>query len=180
MGIEVEKKYRLTAEQRASLATRLVETGATERKREFETNTLYTGNNLDRERTVLRLRRTERGATLTYKVRHSNHSGIKHNREDETSIGDADALDVIFTALGYKPFIVYEKRRTTWDVASVELVIDELPFGWFAEIEGTEQGIAEAEAVLALTGVEAVAETYPELTELYGRRDGDIIAARFD
>jgi adenylate cyclase class 2 len=180
MGIEVEKKYRLTAEQRASLAARLTEAGATERKREFETNTLYAGNNLDPESTVLRLRRTELGATLTYKERRSKHSGIKHNREDETSVGDAEALHDIFTALGYTPSLVYEKRRATWDVAGVELVIDELPFGWFAEIEGTEEEIAAAEAALALTEVEAVTETYPQLTERHGRHEGRIIAARFD
>lgn len=180
MGIEVEKKYRLTETELATLRTRLSEVGATNRKNEFETNTLYEGNGLDRERTVLRLRRTEQDATLTYKERHADRSGIRHNREDETPVGDPDALHDILVALGYKPAVFYEKRRATWDVAGVELVIDELPFGSFAEIEGTEEGIAAAETVLALTAAEAVAETYPQLTERYGRRDGGIIAARFD
>lgn len=101
MGIEVEKKYRLTVEQRDAVLERLRATGAGFAGEEFETNTLYAGNNLDTTRAVLRLRRTNTRAVLTYKERGAvDASGIKRHREDETVVANADALASILDALG--------------------------------------------------------------------------------
>lgn len=187
MGVETEKKYRVSSEERERLLRRLAEAGATREGEDFETNTIYRGDRLDPARDVLRLRRTNRKATFTYKRRGQiadasdprAASGIRSQREDETEVSDADALASILDALGYAPAVVYEKRRVTWRLGGVEIVVDELPFGLFVEIEGTEQGIGEAERALGLTDAEGVGETYPELTERHGRRDGGLVAARF-
>ncbi len=187
MGIEVEKKYRLSSHERDELLHRLREAGAELEGEDFESNTIYAGNNIDPHRVVLRLRRTARKATLTYKERGEakdpttqNLSGIRHQREDETEVADPDALAAILGALGYAPALVYEKKRATWRLDDVEVVVDELPFGLFLEIEGTERGIIEAENLLALNNVEGVEETYPQLTARYGMRVGEVIEARFD
>lgn len=179
MGIEIEKKYRLSSEGRERLARRLREVEAVLLGEEFEENTLYAGANLDPQRSVLRLRRVGDAAIFTYKERYVSDSAIKHQREDETRVEDAGALSLILEALGYRPALVYEKRRATWRVGAVELVIDELPFGLFLEIEGEEKEIEEAEALLGLTETEAEAATYPELTRRYGEKKGDLIEARF-
>jgi adenylate cyclase class 2 len=180
MGVEVEKKYRLTRDELKLLQRRLVETGAVRRgPEEFEVNTLYNGHGLDPQTRVLRLRRTDVRAVFTYKERDASASAIKHQREDETEVSDPDALAAILDALGYRPALVYEKRRTTWHVAGVELVIDELPFGLFMEIEGPEKAIIEAEALLHLTETEAVLETYPALAARHGVKRGEIMEARF-
>lgn len=180
MGIEVEKKYRLTVEQRTNVVERLREGGAEFVGEEFETNTLYSGNALDTTRAVLRLRRTNTRSVLTYKERGEvDASGIKRHREDETEVADADALASIFDALGYRPSLVYEKRRATWHAQGAEIVIDELPFGVFAEIEGTEDAIRELESSLGIASAAGVAETYPDLVAQFGTiRDG-IMEARF-
>src|SRR5215213_11026642 len=111
MGIEVEKKYRLTGESRASLIERLRESGATPEGEEFEENTLYAGGRLDVSRQVLRLRRTGARSVLTFKERGDSTAALKRYREDETSVGDAAAIADILDALGYRPSLVYEKRR---------------------------------------------------------------------
>ena len=183
MGVEIEKKYRLSLSERDNVLRRLRGAGAELQREEFETNTIYRGNGIDPARTVLRLRRTERKALLTYKERHAETAasqGIRSQREDETEVADADTLAAILSALGYTPALLYEKRRATFHIADVEVVVDELPFGLFLEIEGTEEGIRAAEESLALTNAEGVAETYPELTERYGQRKGEMIEARFD
>lgn len=180
MGIEIEKKYRLTGEQRERLRQRLMDVGATARGEEFEENTLYAGNGLELRSCVLRLRRVGGRAVLTYKERFASASAIKHQREDETRVEDADALAAILDALGYRPALVYEKRRTTWHVADVEVVVDELPFGLFMEIEGAEDSINEVERMLELTEVEAEHATYPELTARYGTKLDDRVEARFE
>ncbi len=179
MAIEIEKKYRLTREQRERLMVRLRESGATPEGEEFEENTLYAGGNLDVSKQVLRLRRVGGKAILTYKERHASESAIKQHREDETGIDDADALVAILDALGYRPTLIYEKRRATWQWKGAEIVVDELPFGLFVEIEGEENVITEVEHSLGLNEAEAEMATYPDLTRQHGEKRGDVVESRF-
>lgn len=179
MGTEVEKKYRLTLEQRERLIQRLRESGAAALGDEFEENTLYAGGNLNLSRAVLRLRRVAGKAILAYKEREASESAIKRQREDETVVEDAQALDQIFSALGFRPALVYEKRRSTWRLKGAEVVVDELPFGLFAEIEADEKTIMEVEELLGLRDAEAEMATYPGLARRHGVKRGDVIEARF-
>jgi adenylate cyclase, class 2 len=179
MAIEIEKKYRLTPEQRERLMVRLQGSGATHEGEELEENTLYAGGNLDISRQVLRLRRVGNKGILTYKERRASESAIKQHREDETGVEDVEALTAILDALGYKPTLVYEKRRATWLWKNAEIVVDELPFGLFVEIEGEESVIGEVEQSLGLDEAEAEMATYPELARQYGQKRGDVIEARF-
>jgi len=179
MGVEVEKKYRATGGQSARLRRRLAEVGAERRGEEFEENTLYTGPNLERGGRVLRLRRAGSRATLTFKERMPSESAVKHHREDETRVEDPQALASILEALGYRPALVYEKRRETWLLAGVEVVLDELPFGLFVEIEGDEDSIQKAERLLELADAEPEHATYPQLALRYGAKNGDLTEARF-
>ncbi|MCA1555453.1 MAG: class IV adenylate cyclase [Acidobacteria bacterium] len=180
MGTEVEKKYRIGSDEAARLRGRLVTVGAERSGEEFEENTLYTGPGLEGRNRVLRLRRVNGGrAVFTFKESLADSSGIKHRREDETTVENPDALAAILDALGYTPAIVYEKRRETWLVAGVEVVVDELPFGMFIEIEGGEESILEAECLLELTATETEHKSYPQLTLEHGTGNGKIIEARF-
>jgi adenylate cyclase class 2 len=179
MGVEIEKKYRLARAQHESLVRRLAESGAAHIREEFEENTLYAGGQLDLSRQALRLRRVGGRAILTYKERFSSESSIKRHREDETIVENAQALADILDALGYKPTLVYEKRRATWALKGAEVVIDELPFGLFVEIEGEEDAITEAEQLLALAEADAEPATYPELARQHGVKRGDVVESRF-
>jgi adenylate cyclase class 2 len=178
MALEIEKKYRLTREQHEALARRLRESGAVYVGEEFEENTLYAGGKLDLSRQALRLRRLDGKAILTYKERSTSQSSIKRYREDETLVEDAQALADILDALGFKTSLVYEKRRATWQLKGAEIVLDELPFGLFVEIEGEEDCIMEVEQSLGLAEAEEETATYPELAQRYGQRRGDVIEAR--
>jgi adenylate cyclase, class 2 len=180
MPIEIEKKYRLTHEMLAPLRQRLREVGAEGRgSAEFEENVIYTGPGLDPARRVLRLRRKGVRAVFTFKERDLSGSPVKRQREEETEVADADALAAILEALGYSPALVYEKRRETWRIADTEVVIDELPFGLFVEIEGDEASIIEVEKLLGLDTAEAEHAPYPELTLRHGTKKGDTVEARF-
>jgi len=179
MGVEVEKKYRLTRAERERVLERLNHIGAQFCGAEFEENILYAGGIINLKNCVLRLRRVAGRALLTYKELFATDSAIKHQREDETEVDDAQAMAAILEALGYRPAIVYEKRRATWRVAQTEVVIDELPFGFFMEIEGEERAIVEAEKALQLTETQAEMATYPQLTAQHGKKSGEVIEARF-
>lgn len=177
--IEIEKKYRLTEEQRDAVVQRLREVDArVVRGEEFEENTIYGGAALQRENSVLRLRRVGERALLTFKERFPSTAAIKHQREEETEVADADAMEAILEALGFTPALVYEKRRQTWRFRNTEVVIDELSFGLFMEIEGEEEEIEAAERELGIDGFPTEHSTYPQLAEKHGRRVGEMIEAR--
>jgi len=179
MPTEIEKKYRVTEEGAARVRASLLNAGARAEGVGFEVNTLYAGNGLDTTSCVLRLRRVGDGARLTFKERQESESSVKRHREEETGVADADAAAAILEAVGFRPALVYEKRRETWRMGNTEVVIDELPFGWFVEIEGEERDILDVERRLELTSAEAVNESYPELTRTHGAKNGNTVEARF-
>ena len=180
MAIEIEKKYRLTPEQADSLRRRLAEAGESGGGgAEFEENVIYTGPGLDPRLRVLRLRRKGGRAVFTFKERDLSGSPVKRQREEETEVADAAALAAILEALGYRPALVYEKRRETWRFSDAEVVVDELPFGLFAEIEGAEDEILRVEKLLGLDAAEPEHAPYPELTRRHGEKKGDAVEARF-
>jgi adenylate cyclase, class 2 len=179
MGIEIEKKYRLTKEQRERLQRRLRRIKATKVAEEFEENILFGGGVLDEGNSVLRLRKMSDSSILTYKERLPSSSSIKHQREDETAVADREAMENILDALGFTTVLVYEKRRATWRVGKTEVAVDELPFGFFAEIEGEENAIRDVEKLLNLSGVKAEGATYPSLAHKFGKDRAGVIEARF-
>ena len=179
MAIEIEKKYRLTAKQRDEVLKRLPTIGAKRAGEEFEENTLFDGDSIDLSRSVLRLRRVGKRAILTYKERFPTRSDIKHQREDETRVEDAEAMELILEGLGFIAALVYEKRRETWKLGKTEIVIDELPFGLFMEIEGRVSDIRTVERKLGMKGLKAESATYPQLTRKHGKVYDGLIEARF-
>jgi adenylate cyclase class 2 len=179
MPIEVEKKYRMTEQECVAVAERLRALYAQCFGSELEVNTIYTNNLLEVERAVLRLRRVGNRAILTFKKRFPNVASVKRQLEEETEVSDADATARILDLLGFRQTLVYEKRRQTWKYGGAEITIDELPFGWFIEIEGEEPEIERVEKALGLNGSHAEEATYPQLTRSYGVLVGDVIQAKF-
>ena len=177
--IEVEKKFRLTKRQRDAVLKRLPAVGAELEGEDFEENTLFNGATLEIGTCVVRLRRVDGKATLTYKKALPGVSSIKQRREEETQVADPEAMEAILVALGFTPALVYEKRRQTWRLGNAEIVIDVLPFGLFMEIEGRAGDIKAVERTLALKGLKAESATYPQLTRKHGKVFDGLIEARF-
>ena len=179
MANEIERKYRLSADQKAEMLKSLEEIGAAFAGEDFEENILFSSDELLAKRAVLRLRRIGARTILTYKQKIQSDIAAKHHLEHETEVADFDELAKIFENLGYRRSLVYEKRRRTWNFRQVEIVLDTLPFGEFMEIEGSLTAIAETEMFLGAEDYEVVPETYPNLTLKFGTRRGDLIEARF-
>ena len=179
MPIEIEKKYRLNQKQRIAVERRLRKVGAFKHEIEREENTIYRGGRLDFGGCALRLRRVDRRAILTFKQRIPTTSPIKHQREEETEVANADKVDAILQSLGFVPALVYEKRRRRWKLGKAEIVVDELPFGLFMEIEASEKAIARIEKEIGAEDLPAVIETYPTLTAKFGKQRNGVIEARF-
>jgi adenylate cyclase, class 2 len=99
---------------------------------------------------VLRLRQDSR-ARLTYKEGGATlDNGLFGRFEAETEVGDFDTMHLILEKLGFAPSMIYEKYRTTYTLAGAEVVLDEMPYGNFVEIEGDGESIPRAVQLLAL------------------------------
>ena len=179
MSIETEKKYRLDERSRSDVERALEKAGGEYIGRDLEENVIYSSDALRQSRGVIRLRHSGDRTILTFKRRVSNRADVKEQIEHETEVADADAIRSILDELSIRPILVYEKYRDTWRFRSVEVVLDELPFGLFMEIEGTITGIAEAEILLDLQDLETVHETYPTMTARLGMINGELTEARF-
>jgi len=179
MAVEIEKKYRLPDERKQEFLNSLHEVGAEFQGEDLEENVIYGGGTLAKVGGALRIRKTQDQTLLTFKKRIPNSTGAKHQLEHETQISDAESLDLIIRELGMKPAVLYEKRRKKWNFRSVEIVLDELPFGWFIEIEGSLTAILEAEMRLGIDDLEVEHRTYPTLTRELGSTNGSITEARF-
>lgn len=178
MAIEIEKKYRLTSQQRQLISSRLPEIGAISEGEDFEENILFRGGRLELGHSVLRLRCLKDSSILTFKERIPSASGIKHQKEHETRVQDPESMKVILSSIGFSPWLVYEKRRQNWRLDNTEIALDELSFGLFMEIEGDEKSILEVERKLQIEDLRSEHQTYPELALKHGKRTGDIVEAR--
>ena len=145
MATEIEKKYRLEDGDAERLASTLAEFNAEYLGEDHEENIIFSSSSLAENASVVRIRRIDGRAILTYKRRLPGISDLKHQIEYETEIADADAMTAILESLGLEPKIVYEKRRRKWRLRSAEVVLDVLPFGSFMEIEGSVTAIKEAD-----------------------------------
>jgi len=179
MAIEIEKKYRIDEERMADLAERLERLGAYYVGEAFEENLLHRGGVLEGRNAVLRLRKTGERAMLTYKERVATVDAFKRQIEHETEVSSVEATERIIESLGFRLAVVYEKRRRTWRLSDVEVVLDELPFGLFLEIEGLEIAIEKMEKLLEIADLTVEPLGYPRLTLKHGEQNGPVIEARF-
>jgi adenylate cyclase class 2 len=179
MAIEIEKKFILSSDRREQVLENLKKFRAEFVGEDLEENTLYSGGILQEKRAVLRVRKIGDKTVLTYKQRIENDSDVKHQIEYETVVEKAEEIEKIIENLGFEKILIYEKRRQTWRFSAVEVVLDELPFGQYMEIEGSVTAIAEAEMLLGIENLAVENETYPHLTQRFGIQKERLIEARF-
>jgi adenylate cyclase, class 2 len=106
---------------------------------------------LTRQHQVLRLRRDTINH-LTYKSPARPDSEVSARREIEFTVGDFDDARLFLEALGYEVSISYEKYRAVYQLDDALLMVDEMPFGNFLEIEG--QDVSAIKTAAARLGLE--------------------------
>ena len=109
---------------------------------------------------MLRLRDAN-GYIITYKGPEDKSHEFKKRHEINLRIKDADMIIELFAAIGYVPDHVYEKKRETWYLEKVNILIDEIPLmGFFVEIEGDTEEIKKAIKSLGFENHEPITKTY--------------------
>lgn len=179
MAIETEIKYRLSSEQFKQVQKDLEELNAEFVGKDFEENKIYSSEVLRSLDAILRIRRIDEKSILTFKRRKSGERGIKEHVEHETVVESASETAKIIEELGCEKVLIYEKRRKTYKFRKVEIVLDELPFGLYMEIEGDFMSIKEAEMFINAEDFEIEHKTYPHLTANLGKKVKNCVEARF-
>ena len=95
-------------------------------------------NDLRNASRVLRLRQDEK-ARFTFKgPSMEKEGGILSRQEIEFVVEDFNIARQFLEALGFEAVVFYEKFRTTYELGDIHIMLDELPYGEFVEIEGED------------------------------------------
>ncbi len=184
--LEVEVKFYVP--DLTAVRQRLLALGAKISKpRVYERNVRFdtTDEVLRQKLAILRLRQ-DTAVRLTYKgmPQHAVQGEARVREELEVAVSDGETMTLILERLGYFPVQVYEKYRETFVWGDVEIVLDEMPFGNFVELEGPEPAIKETAVQLELDWHGRILTNYlglmAELKQAYNLPFADLTFANFD
>jgi adenylate cyclase, class 2 len=164
-GQETEVKFYL--QHLHALASRIVATGGrlrTSRTHEFNLRFDTAGGRLHGSGRVLRLRQDQK-AYLTYKDNAEVVDGALRRREFELAVDDFEVAKELLRALDYRIVLTYEKFRTVYDHGMAQVMLDELPYGHFVEIEGARANLEPLAEQLGLRWTCAIPRSYHALFE---------------
>lgn len=163
-GQETEAKFYVRNLQR--IQSRLEDLGAhLLQERVLETNIRFDlpGAPLRAQGRVLRLRQDTQ-TRLTYKSASQRAEGVLSREEIEFVVEDFEKAKRFLEALGYQKLVYYEKFRATYEWNETLIMLDELPYGSFVEIEGENVDTIRAAAdKLYLNWDAAIAASYNAL-----------------
>lgn len=112
---------------------------------------------------VLRLRHDSE-TRLTFKGSSQAQNGVLARQEIEFVVEDFEKARQFLEALGFRELIIYEKYRATYELENAMIMLDELPYGNFLEIEGQSvQQIQSIAAMLNLNWAAAIPTSYTAL-----------------
>jgi adenylate cyclase class 2 len=133
-----------------------------------ETNLRFDNANNELRRTyrVLRLRQDEK-ARFTFKGPSvEKEGGVLSRREIEFVVEDFENAKQFLEALGFEVVVFYEKFRATYELNDIHIMLDELPYGEFVEIEGESvEAIHNTASLLGLNWGAMVKAGYHALFE---------------
>ncbi|MEA3326088.1 MAG: class IV adenylate cyclase [Chloroflexota bacterium] len=109
---------------------------------------LDTGENtLMKTGRMLRIRKDDR-IRITYKANARIEDGVIARTEIEFTADDFGKARRLFEGLGYRVVVTYEKYRREYQLGDVTVMLDELPFGDFMEIEAPNNTLIEGIALV--------------------------------
>lgn len=186
--LEIEVKFFVT--NLANVRERVVAAGASVKKaRVYERNIRYDNawDGLMARGAMLRLRQDKK-AKMTFKgvPQDGDHSDTQARvrEEIEFEVGDFDSADLLLQRVGFIPRQTYEKYRETFQLGGVEIVLDEMPYGDFIELEGSEEEIRTVADQLRLSWDARIITNYlgllAQLNAHHGIEIQDLTFANFE
>jgi adenylate cyclase class 2 len=145
--LEIEAKVKV--ENLESVAQKLAQAGACFKHELLQKDSYF----IDADRTVvkpgcgLRLRKQKTNENekvlLTYKGP-KKKTKFKTRQEIEFEISEPDKAELLLAALGCYKKLMFEKKRSLWQLEQCLICLDELPLlGCFVEVEGPDEAAVE-------------------------------------
>ncbi len=162
---EVEVKFHIAHLQ--ELEQRILQRGGRLiSARGLETNLRFDtpDGQLRRGQRALRLR-VDSAIKLTYKGPGTLQHGVRTRPEAEVLVHDLEGARAVLEGLGYVEIFEYEKYRTTYSLDHIEVMLDELPYGDFVELEGAFAALRPVAERLDLHWASAIPDSYHLLFE---------------
>ena len=160
--LEVEVKF--LVDDLSALRAQVQALGATQkRERVFEHNVRFdTAEETLLQRDELLRLREDTAVSLTFKgpTPAAQNSEAKVREELEVTVSDFATMRTLLQRLGFEPVQVYDKYRETFHLDDVEIVLDELPYGNFVELEGKEEAIKPLADRLGLDWAQRITTDY--------------------
>jgi len=161
---EIEVKFLIEA--LPAMRQRLLALGATcSTPRTYEENLLFDTPDAQfrQQGRLLRLRRDRRNR-ITYKEPTThNDLDFKIMQEYEIEVSDFAQAHAILAKLGFVQVLRFEKYRETFTYQDAEIVLDEVPFGTFMEIEAAQEGIRALVTALDLDFATRLVSSYVDI-----------------
>lgn len=183
--LEIEVKFFLS--DKDVFRTKLLGAGAAEVvPRTYERNVRFDtpAEGLRSQGKLLRLRQ-DASTRLTFKGATAEDlaSEARVREELEVSVENFKTMAAILKRVGFQPVQIYEKYRQTFQMGDVEIVIDEMPYGDFVELEGDDQELLAAADKLGLNWDQRILANYLALmvkfAEFYNLSFSDVTFENF-
>ncbi|MFA6918976.1 MAG: class IV adenylate cyclase [Patescibacteria group bacterium] len=87
--------------------------------------------------------------------------------EWEIEISDIETAREMMKVLGFEKEFIMEKYRSKYTLPDIEITIDRLPFGHYAELEGSKEAIDRLANILGINIEERITTTYWHLHDEY-------------
>jgi adenylate cyclase class 2 len=139
---------------------RLEQLGATSNGAVDEDNVYFDHDDILRGRDESFRLRKDNAVRLTWKGPTDYRKGVLHREEIEIHVDDYDKTWAILEHLGFSATDRLAKHRETWKLSGQEVVLDELAFGRFVEIEGDATKIRELAHQLDLNPNNGISRSY--------------------
>ncbi len=162
---DIESEAKFYIQDVAALQSKILACGARRiQDRSLELNYRFDtpSGELQSSHRVLRLRKSV-DAILTFKGSSHFADGILSRTELEVKVDDFEMTARILEALDYRPVFIYEKFRTVYTLDRTSLMMDDLPYGHFLEIEGEAEALQPLAKRLGLKWENAIPISYHDL-----------------
>ncbi len=172
MAIETEIKF--PVEDFSPILERMNNLGYSCTDWYFEQNLVfdYENGTLRQKDILLRIRRGL-ADKITLKLPAEKENLMYKQREElESELADPGVMEKVFNCLGLQTWFRYEKFRRICRLDETKVCLDILPFGYYVELEGTENRLYQAAGELGLEQEKSSTKTYHELHQEYRKESG--------
>jgi adenylate cyclase class 2 len=172
---QIETELKFETNEPEKVLSVLISLGAKTISRNKQKTIRFDTSNHDLEQkgVFIRVRSEGDENTITLKEKIGNDETVRQRKETEFKIEDLDKMSYIIEKLGFDYVLIMEKYRIELTYKDSHICIDEMPFGFYVEIEGEETDINNIAHELGFKPEEKIIVTYWDLFEDW-KKDKDI------